>query len=99
MTAARHDQRVVVTALVLSLVAIVVMAGDKLTNPDIVNRQTFDLLQLVFAVIALAAGVAVLVRSRRSRSDDEPVIDLRERLADHVDIDDVATDHAMRTNR
>jgi hypothetical protein len=99
MTTARKDQRVVVAALVLSLVAIVVMAGDKLTNPDIVNRQTFDLLQLVFSVVALIAGIAVLVRGYRSRTDEEPVIDLRERLADHVDIDDVLTDHAMDVHR
>jgi hypothetical protein len=96
MAATRDERRFMVVALVLSLVAIAVMVGDKISNPDIANRQTFDLLQLIFAVLALVFGVAVIVRARRRPPEDTTVIDLRERLGDFVDLDDEATDEAMR---
>lgn len=96
MTARRDERRFMVVALVLSLVAIAVMVGDKISNADIANRQTFDLLQLVFAVLALGFGVAVIVRARRRPEEDTQVIDLRERLGGFVDLDDEATDDAMQ---
>jgi len=95
MTARSSDRRILIAALALSLVALVVMIGDKLANPDIVNRETFDLLQLVFSAIALTAGVVVVVRAARRPAEDDQIIDLRERLADLVDIDDAAIDEAM----
>ncbi len=55
MAATDHEKRFLLVALVLSLVAIAVMVGDKMTNSDIAHRQTFDLLELVFASIALVA--------------------------------------------
>jgi hypothetical protein len=95
MAATDHEKRFLLVALVLSLVAIAVMVGDKLTNADIANRQTFDLLELVFASVALVLGVVVIVQARRKPEPDEQVIDLRERLDGLVDLDDVATDRAM----
>ena len=94
-----HEKRFLLVALVLSLVAIAVMVGDKLTNADIVHRQTFDLLELVFASIALVCGVAVIVQMRRRPEPDEQVIDLRERLDGLVDLDDVNVEHAMDVRR
>jgi hypothetical protein len=96
MAATRDERRFMTVALVLSLVAIAVMVGDKISNPDIANRETFDLLQLVFSVIALVCGVAVIVRARRHPKEDTQVIDLRERLNGLVDLDDVAIDEAMQ---
>lgn len=95
MTATRSQQRVLVAALILSLVGLAVMVGDKITHADIANRETFDLLQLVFAVLALVLGVAVIVKARRTVIAPEPVIDLRERLSGLVDLDDTITDRAM----
>jgi hypothetical protein len=91
MAANEHDQRFLVVALIFSLVAVAVMVSD-----NIVNRQTFDLLQLIFSVVALVCGVIVIARARRRPSDeDEQVIDLRERLVGLVDLDDVDVDRAM----
>jgi hypothetical protein len=86
-TTASKEQRNIVIALVLALAALGVMIADKLMNPDIVNRETFDLLQFIFSVIALVLGVAVIVQARRhakehEHDDDDLVIDLRERLAE-----------------
>ena len=97
MAATRNEQRFLVIALVLALVAMGVLVGDKLTNADIANRETFDLLQLIFSGIALVCGVAVIVRYRRRRPEpDDQVIDLRERLGDLVDLDDTAVDEELR---
>lgn len=90
-----HEKRFLLVALVLCLAAIAVMVGDKLTNSDIVHRQTFDLLELIFASIALVCGVVVLVQLWRRPEPDEQVIDLRERLDGFVDLDDVKVDRAM----
>jgi Tfp pilus assembly protein PilN len=95
MAATDHEKRFLLVALVLSLVAIAVMVGDKLTNSDIAHRQTFDVLQLIFASIALVCGVVVIVQARRRPEPDEQIIDLRERLDGLVDLDDVETDRAM----
>lgn len=95
MTATRSQQRVLVAALILSLVGLAVMVGDKITNADIANRETFDLLQLVFSVLALLFGIAVIVKAHRRAERPEPVIDLRERLSGLVDLDDTITDRAM----
>jgi hypothetical protein len=99
MAATRNDQRVLVIALVLALVAMAVMIGDKLTNADIANRETFDLLQLVFSAVALVCGVVVIVRHRRRPPEDDQVIDLRERLHDLVDLDDTTVDEELRLDR
>ncbi len=99
MAATDHERRFLVVALVLSLVAVAVLVGDKITNPDIAHRQTFDLLQLIFAAIALGCGVVVMVRLRRRPQADEQVVDLRERLGDLVDLDDVHIDKAMPRRR
>jgi hypothetical protein len=95
MAATDHERRLLVVALALALVAVALLVGDKITNSDIAHRQTFDLLQLVFATIALGCGVVVMVRLRRKPHEDEQVIDLRERLGDLVDLDDVHIDKAM----
>jgi hypothetical protein len=94
-----HEKRFLLVALVLSLVAIAVMVGDKLTNSDIVHRQAYDLLELVFATVALVCGVVVIVRLRRRAEPDEQVIDLRERLHGLVDLDDENVDRAMDVGR
>jgi uncharacterized membrane protein len=94
-----HEKRFLLAALVLCLVAIVVMVGDKLTNSDIVHRQTFDLLELLFATVALVCGVVVIVQLRRRPEPDEQVIDLRERLDGLVDLDDANVDRAMDVRR
>jgi hypothetical protein len=89
------QNRTTVIALVLALAALGVMTADKIMNPDIVNRETFDLLQLVFSSIALVLGIVVIVQARRTRTssdDDDYVIDLRERLADAGVPEDVSLD-------
>jgi hypothetical protein len=96
MAATRDERRFMIVALVLTLVAIAVMVGDKISNPDIANRQTFDLLQLIFSALALVFGIAVIVRARRHPEEDTQVIDLRERLGGFVDLDDVVIDEAMQ---
>jgi hypothetical protein len=87
MAATRTDRRFLVFAWVLSLVALAVLISDKVNNPHIENRQTFDLLQLIFASIALVCGIALIVRSHQhdkayKDAEDDYVIDLRERLAE-----------------
>jgi hypothetical protein len=84
VTATSSGNRNIVIALVLAVAALGVMTADKLMNPDIVNRDTFDLWQFVFSSIALVLGIIVIVQARRHSKDedDDVVIDLRERLAD-----------------
>jgi Tfp pilus assembly protein PilN len=94
-----HEKRFLLVALVLSMVAIAVMVGDKLANSDIAHRQTFDLLELIFATIALVCGVVVIVQLRRRPEPDEQVIDLRERLDGLVDFDDTNVDQTMDAGR
>jgi hypothetical protein len=99
MAATERDERFLVIALILSIVAIVAMVSDKIFNPDIVNRELFDLLQFVFSLSALVFGVIVIVQTRRRSEPDESVIDLRERLGALVDLDDVEIDRALDPHR
>jgi hypothetical protein len=99
MAATERDERFLVIALILSIVAIVAMVSDKIFNPDIVNRELFDLLQFVFSLSALVFGVIVIVQTRRRPEPDESVIDLRERLGALVDLDDVEIDRALDPHR
>lgn len=99
MAATERDERFLVVASVISIVAVVAMVSDKILNPNIVNRELFDLLQFVFSTSALVFGVIVIVQMRRRPKADEPVIDLRERLADLVDLDDVEIDRALDPHR
>jgi hypothetical protein len=96
MAATEDGKRFPLVALVLCLVAIGLLVADKISNPDIAHRHTFDVLQLIFAAVALVLGVVVLLRARHeSADDDDHVIDLRERLGGFVDLDDVDVDRAM----
>jgi hypothetical protein len=102
MAAPRNDKHVLVSALVLALVGLVLVVGDRFRNADIANRERFDLLLLGSAVVAMACAVGVVVRNRRRRADvdeDDQVIDLRERLGDLVDLDDVAVEAELRLGR
>lgn len=95
--AATGERRVTVFALVLAVVALAVLIGDKVVNDRVAENEAWDLLLLVFSAIALVCGVAVIVSQRRRRraEEAEPVIDLRERLGHLVDLDDRFVDEEL----
>jgi hypothetical protein len=102
MDTTRSEKRVLVGALVLAVVGLVLVVGDRLGNTDVADRALLDGLQLAFAIAALVCGIAVVVRHRR-RSEiaarDDQIIDLRERLNGYVDLDDEAVEAELRVGR
>jgi hypothetical protein len=96
----QRGRGILMAALVLAWIATGLAVVGALTDPDRSDDATVRLVQLALAVVALACGVAVVVRARRERAESEDeVIDLRERLGGLVDLDDVAVDAELGIDR
>jgi drug/metabolite transporter (DMT)-like permease len=97
MDAVLRRSKLVLAALVLALLALTGLAADTLVNERTAETRPFELVLLACAGAGLVCVIVMIFRGRTvaPADDDEPPIDLRERLGPYVDLDDRGIDREM----